>query len=87
MTTSSTVQKQQRGLQKLILRNLPLALIAFTISVFHFLSVASPFVAITSEYVLIWDTIPQMEFRLEKTQILQFISQTKVVRERRGILI
>lgn len=87
MTTSITVQKQKLDLKNLLLPDVLLALIAFTMSVFHFLSVASPFLALTSEYVLIWDVITQMECQLEQTQILQFISKTKVVRERGGILI
>lgn len=70
-----------------MLLNVLLELIAFTINVFHFLSVASPFLAITSEYVLIWDVITQMECQQEQTQILQFISKTEDVRERGGILI
>lgn len=70
-----------------MLLNVLLASIAFTISVLHFLSVATPFLAITSEYVLIWDVITQMECQLEQTQILQFISNTQVVREGGGSLI
>lgn len=87
MTTSNTVQKKILDLPNLLLLNVLLALIAFIISVFHFLSTASPFLAITSEYVLIWDLITQMECQQEQIQILQFISKTKVVREGGGILI
>lgn len=47
----------------------------------------SPFIAITPEYMLVWDTIPEMEFRLEEDKMLQFISGTKVVRERKGTFI
>lgn len=87
MTTRHTVQKEILDLKNLLLFNVLLELIAFTISVFHFLSVASPFLAITSEYVLIWDVITQMECQQEQTQILQFISKSKDVREGGGILI
>lgn len=75
------------GLKNLLLLNILLALIAFTVSVFHLLSVTSPFLAITSEHVLIWDVITQMECQLEQTQILPLISKTKVVREGGGSLI
>lgn len=87
MTTRITVQKEILDSKNLLPFNVLLELIAFTISVFHFLSVASPFLAITSECVLIWDVITQMECQQEQTQILQFISKTKDVREGGGILI